>query len=258
MHETLRFVGKVVEGTISRTADRWFLSITVEMPDLHSVRRENQAVVGVDLGVSALATLSTGEKVAGPKAYSATLKKLRQLSQHFSRQMEAAKVRAGLKPGEPIPKGMHIPWSENMRKTQRRIARLHARIANIRANTLHQLTTDLVERFDVIAIEDLNVAGMLKNHPLARAIADMGFGEFRRQLEYKAAQRGKTVIVVNRWYPSSKTCASCGYKIPKMPLAVREWTCPECHTHHDRDINAAINLRRVAESSVRGSSPVPA
>ncbi|MCL5116464.1 MAG: transposase [Firmicutes bacterium] len=258
MHETLRFVGKVVEGTISRTADCWFLSITVEMPDLHSVRRENQAVVGVDLGVSALATLSTGEKVAGPKAYSATLKKLRQLSQHFSRQMEAAKVRAGLKPGEPIPKGMHIPWSENMRKTQRRIARLHARIANIRANTLHQLTTDLVERFDVIAIEDLNVAGMLKNHPLARAIADMGFGEFRRQLEYKAAQRGKTVIVVNRWYPSSKTCASCGYKIPKMPLAVREWTCPKCHTHHDRDINAAINLRRVAESSVRGSSPVPA
>ncbi len=258
MHETLRFVGKVVEGTISRTADCWFLSITVEMPDLHSVRRENQAVVGVDLGVSALATLSTGEKVAGPKAYSATLKKLRQLSQHFSRQMEAAKVRAGLKPGEPIPKGMHIPWSENMRKTQRRIARLHARIANIRANTLHQLTSDLVERFDVIAIEDLNVAGMLKNHPLARAIADMGFGEFRRQLEYKAAQRGKTVIVVNRWYPSSKTCASCGYKIPKMPLAVREWTCPKCHTHHDRDINAAINLRRVAESSVRGSSPVPA
>ncbi|WP_082343991.1 RNA-guided endonuclease InsQ/TnpB family protein [Sulfobacillus thermosulfidooxidans] len=255
MHETLRFVGKVVEGTISRTADRWFLSITVEIPDRHSVRRENQAVVGVDVGASALATLSTGEKVVGPKAYAATLKKLRHVSQHFSRQMEAAKVRAGLKPGEPIPKGMRIPRSETMRKTQRRIARLHARIANIRANTLHQLTTDLVERFDVIAIEDLNVAGMLKNHPLARSIA---FGAFRRQLEYKAAQRGKMVVVVSRWYPSSKTCSSCGYKLPKMPLAMREWTCPECHTRHDRDVNAAINLRRVAESSVRGSSPVPA
>ena len=145
-----------------------------------------------------------------------------------------------------------------MRKTQRRIARLHARIANIRANALHQLTTYLVNRFDVIAIEDLNVAGMLKNHKLARAIADRGFGEFRRQLEYKAAQRGKTVVVVSRWYPSSKTCSSCGYKVPQMPLAVREWTCPECHTHHDRDINAAINLRQVAESSVRGSSPVSA
>ncbi|MCY0898026.1 MAG: RNA-guided endonuclease TnpB family protein [Firmicutes bacterium] len=188
-----------------------------------------------------MATLSTGEKVAGPKAYATALKQLRRLSRHFSRQMEAAKVRAGLKPGEPIPKGMHIPWSENMRKTPRRIARLHARIANIRAHAWHPLTTDLVERFDVIAIEDLNVAGMLKNHPLARAIADMGFGEFRRPLAYKAAQRGKTVVIVSRWYPSSKTCASCGYTMPKMPLTMREWTCPACHTPHDRDINAAIN-----------------
>ena len=119
-------------------------------------------------------------------------------------------------------------------------------------NALHQLTTMLVERFDVIAIEDLNVTGMLKNHKLARQIADMGFGEFRRQLAYKAAQRGKTVVVVDRWYPSSKTCSACGYKIPKLPLSVREWTCPACHTHHDRDINAAINLRKVAESSMGG------
>ena len=103
---------------------------------------------------------------------------------------------------------------------------------------MHQLTTDLVERFDVIAIEDLNVAGMLKNHKLARVIADMGFGEFRRQLEYKASRRGVTVVVVNRGYPSSKTCSACGYKVPNIPLSVREWTCPECHTHHDRDTNA--------------------
>ena len=100
----------------------------------------------------------------------------------------------------------------------------------------------IVTRFDVIDIEDLNVACMLKNHKLARAIADMGFGEFRRQLEYKAAQRGKTVIVVNRWYPSSQTCSTCGHKVPQLPLSVREWTCPGCGTHHDRDINAAINL----------------
>ncbi|MHB1957242.1 MAG: RNA-guided endonuclease InsQ/TnpB family protein [Sulfobacillus sp.] len=256
MHESLRFVGKVLGGTISRTADRWFLSVTLEIPAPPCIRRENQAVVGVDLGISAWATLSTGEKIPGPKAYATAMQKLRQLSQHFNRQMEAAKVRAGLKPGEPIPKGMHIPWSENMRKTQRRIARLHARIGNIRTHTLHQLTTDLVDRFDVIAIEDLNVAGMLKNHKLARAIADMGFGEFRRQLEYKAAQRGKTVIVVNRWYPSSKTCASCGQKMAKMPLSVREWTCPACGTPHDRDINAAINLQTVAESSMDGCPSV--
>jgi len=258
MHEPLRFIGKVVEGTVSRTADRWFLSVTVEMPDPPSVRRESQAVVGVDLGVSALATLSTGEKIVGPKAYAAALTQLRRLSKQCSRQMEAAKVRAGLQPGQPVPKGLRIPWSKNMRKTQRRMARLHARIANIRADALHQLTTDLVKRFDVIAIEDLNVAGMLKNHPLARAIADMGFGEFRRQLEYKAAPRGKTVVIVSRWYPSSKICSRCGYKVPTMRLSVREWTCPVCQTHHDRDVNAAINLRTVAESSVGGFQPVPA
>jgi putative transposase len=252
MHEPLRFTGKVLQGTVSRTADRWFLSVTVEIPDPPCIHRENQAVVGVDLGISALATLSTGEKIMGPQAYAVAQATRRRLQQHFSRQMEAAKVRAGLKPGQPIPKGMHIPWSQNMVKTQRRLARLHARIANIRANALHQLTTMLVERFDVIAIEDLNVAGMLKNHKLARAIADMGFGEFRRQLEYKAAQRGKTVIVVNRWYPSSKLCSACGYKMEKMPLAVREWICPRCQTHHDRDVNAAINLRTVAESSRDG------
>ena len=256
LHEPLRFVGKVLSGTISRTADRWFLSVTVEIPDPPSIRRENQAVVGVDLGISALATLSTGEKIVGPKAYADALTQLRRLSKQFSRQMEAAKVRAGLQPGQPIPKGMHVPWSKNMRKTQQGIARLHARIANIRADALHQLTTDLVQRFDVIAIEDLNVAGMLKNHPLARAIADMGFGECRRQLAYKAAQRGKTVVIVSRWYPSSKTCSSCGYKMPKMPLAMREWRCPECHTPHDRDINAAINLRRVAEISMGGCPSV--
>lgn len=258
MHETVRFVGKVLEGTVSRTADRWFLSVTVEIPDPPGVHRENQAMVGVDLGVSALATLSTGEKIIGPQAYVAAQATLRRFQQHFSRQMEAAKVRAGLKPGQPIPKGMHIPWSKNMVKAQRRIARLHAQIANIRENALHQLTTMLVERFDVIAIEDLNVAGMLKNHKLARAIADMGFGEFRRQLEYKAAQRGKTVVVANRWYPSSKTCSQCGYKAAKMPLSVRIWTCPQCHTHHDRDINAAINLRQVAESSMGGCPSVSA
>ena len=102
MHEALRFVGKVLDGTISRTADRWFLSVTVEIPDPPHILRENQTVGGVDLGISALATLSTGEKFVGPKAYAAALKKLRQLSQHFSRQMEAATVRAGLKPGEPV------------------------------------------------------------------------------------------------------------------------------------------------------------
>ncbi len=257
LYEPLRFIGTVGGGTVSRIADRWYLSLTVEIPDPPSVHRENQTVVGVDLGVSALATLSTGEKIVGPKAYAAALKKLRGLSKRFSRQMEVAKVRAGLKPGQPIPKEMLIPQSQNMVKTQRRIARLHAPIADIRADALHQLTTMLVERFDVIAIEDLNVAGMLKNHKLARQIADMGFGEFRRQLEYKAVRRGKTVLVVDRWYPSSKLCSACGYKMPKVPLAMRDWTCPQSQTHHDRDINAAMNLQKEAETSFTASPGAP-
>ena len=199
LHEALRCGGQVGEGTVSWTADRWFLSVTVESGDPPAVRRDNQAGGGVDLGVSALAPLSTGEKIVGPPAYAAALKTLRRLSQQFSRQMEAAKIRAGLRPGDPLPQGMHIPWAENMATTPRRIARLHARIAHMRADAWPPLTRYLVDRFAVIAIEDLNVAGMLKNHKRARAIADRGCGEFRRPLEYTAAQRGKTVVIVHRW-----------------------------------------------------------
>ncbi len=140
---------------------------------------------------------------------------------------------------QPIPKGMHLAWSKHMVKTQRRIVRLHARIANIRADALHQLTTDLVERFDVIAIEDLNVAETRKNHRLARAIADMGFGEFRRQLQSKAAQRGKTVVVVNRWYPSSKICSGVDTKCRKCRSR-----CGSGRVRSVRPIMTATSTRR--------------
>ena len=258
MQEPLRFIGRVVSGTISRIAARWYLSVSVEIPDPPIVHRQNHTVCGVDLGISAMATLSTGEKIVGPKAYATALAELQSCQRQYSRQMEAAKVRAGLEPGQAIPKGMLIPRSANMRKTQNRMARIHARVAQIREDFLHKLTTDLIQRFDVIVIEDLHVAGMLKNHHIARAMADMGFEEFRRQLEYKATQAGVSVIVANRWFPSSKLCSACGYKMAKMPLNIREWTCPQCQTHHDRDVNAAINLQHVAESSVGSSSPVPA
>ena len=258
MHEPLRVIGHVVSGTISRIADRWYLSVSVEIPDPPIVHRQNHTVCGVDLGISAMATLSPGEKIAGPKSYAAALKQLQHVQRQYSRQMEAAKTRAGLKPGQAIPKGMHIPRSANMKKTPQRLARIHARMAHIREDFLQKLTTDLVRRFDVMVIEDLHVAGMLKNHHIARAMADMGFGEFRRQLEYKATQAGVPLIVANRWFPSSKLCAACGYKMATMPLSVRTWTCPACDTLHDRDVNAAINLQHVAGSSVRGSSPVSA
>jgi putative transposase len=139
--------------------------------------------------------------------------------------------------------------SANRRKAKTKLAKLHASIAAIRSDALHKLTTDLTRRFHTIGIEDLNVRGMVRNRHLARSIADMGFFEFRRQLEYKSAMRGGLVVVADRFYASSKTCSACGHKLEKLPLAVREWTCPDCGTIHDRDVNAAMNLKNMAVSS---------
>lgn len=229
MRETLRFNGKIMSATVSRVADRWFVSITVDAPDsLPLPHAENQGAVGVDLGVSALATLSTGEKVEGPKAHKALLCRLQRLSRGLSRKVKG---------------------SENRKKAKVKLSRLHARIGNVRSDGLHQLTTDLTRRFHTIGIEDLNVRGMVKNRHLSRAVSDMGFFEFRRQLDYKAAKRGGMIVVADRWYPSSKTCSCCGQKLETLPLSVREWTCPECGSVQDRDVNAAINLRNLAVSS---------
>ncbi|MCY0858743.1 RNA-guided endonuclease InsQ/TnpB family protein [Cupriavidus sp. D39] len=126
---------------------------------------------------------------------------------------------------------------------------MHARVSCIRYDALHKLTSDLARRFHTIGIEDLNVRGMTKNRHLARSVADVGFFEFRRQMEYKAAMLGGVVVVADRWFANSKTCSCCGYKMDALPLSVREWTCPSCGTPHDRDVTAAINLRSYAVSS---------
>lgn len=230
MHESLRFAGKIMSATISRVADRWFVSVTVDTPDLsHLPKAENQGVVGVDLGVSALATLSTGEPpIAGPKARKALLTRLQRLSRSLSRKAKG---------------------SANRQKAKQRLARLHVRISNIRKDALHQVTTNLTRRFHTIGIEDLNVKGMMKNRHLALSVADMGFYEFRQQLAYKAAQRGGILVVADRWFASSKTCSCCGHRLKNLLLSVRNWTCPECATEHDRDLNAAINLKNYAVSS---------
>lgn len=229
MRESLRFAGKIMSATISRVADRWFVSITVDTDDMPKHKAENQGVVGVDFGVSALATLSTGEPpIPGPKPHKALLNRLRRLSRSLSRKQKGSRNRA---------------------KTRTKLARLHARIANIRQDALHKLTTDLTRRFHTIGIEDLNVRGMMRNRHLARSIADMGFFEFRRQLEYKAAMRGGQVVVADRWFPSSKTCSACGSVQQDMPLSVRQWICPDCGACHDRDLNAARNLATYAVSS---------
>lgn len=227
MREALRFSGKVKSAVVSRTADRWFVSLHVEIDHTTPVR-ENQAVGGVDLGVSSLATLSDGSRVSGPKALRSNLARLKRLSRSLSRKVKG---------------------SAHWHKAKAKIARLHARIGNIRADALHKLTTELVGRFTVIGIEDLNVRGMMANDRLSRSIADMGFHEFRRQLTYKAAMYGSRVVVAGRWHPSSKTCSACGAVLEALPLSVREWQCSDCGAHHDRDVNAAKNLRKIAVSS---------
>jgi putative transposase len=227
MREEVRFAGKIVAATISRTAHRWFVSLTVDIPEM-PIMRENQGVVGVDLGVRTLATLSKGENVPGAKPHKALLGRLRRLSCSLSRKVKG---------------------SANRAKAKAKLSRLHARIANVRKEMLHKMTTMLSRRFDVIGIENLNVAGMIANRRLARAISDMGFFEFRRQLEYKAAMQGAKVVVVDRFFPSSKLCSDCGFHAGEMNLDVRQWTCTNCGESHDRDLNAAKNLRNAAASS---------
>jgi putative transposase len=228
MREQLRFAGRIVSATVSRHARRWYASITVDTLEVSLPPAENQGAVGVDLGVTRLATLSTGEVFTGPKALRTLLERLRRLGRSLSRKVKG---------------------SRNWSRAKLALARLHARIGNLRREGLHQLTTQITRRFHTIGIEDLNVKGMLANRHLSRAIADMGFYELRRQLAYKAAWRGGEVVVADRWYPSSKTCSTCGHKLEQLALEVRGWTCPDCGTTHDRDVNAAINLKNMAVSS---------
>jgi len=228
MCESLRFEGKIVSASIVRSAGRWFASIVVDTSSSFLPPTENQGVVGVDLGVSALATLSTGETFVGPKALRSLLSRVKRLARSLSRKVKG---------------------SRNYTKAKIKLARLLARIADMRRDGLHKLTTSITRRFQTIGIKDLNVKGMLANHCLARSIADMAFGELRRQLEYKAAWCGGQVVVVNRWYPSSKTCSCCGHRLDVLGLQVRQWHCPTCGALHDRDVNAAINLRNMAVSS---------
>jgi putative transposase len=226
MREDVRFAGRILSATISRRANAWYASFAIEVEHETDVRIDD-TVVGVDLGITALATLSDGSKVAAPKPLRRHLQKLKRLSRSLSRKQRGSRNRA---------------------KAKTKLARLHRRVADIRVDALHQLTTWLT-RYRTIVIEDLNVAGMLANRSLSRAIADVGFFEFRRQLQYKAAMAGSTVVVADRWFPSSKLCSTCSVKNEFLALSERTWTCASCGTSHDRDFNAARNLERYAESS---------
>ncbi len=223
MTEELRFRGKILSAVVSCTANRWFISIAVEFEQEEAPTRENQAV-GVDLGVKHLAVLSTGDKYEGPKSLKRSLAKLRRLSKSVSRKTKG---------------------SANRRKAVAKLSKLHWRITCVRNDYTHKLTTSLVTRFTHVGIEDLNVRGMTANRKLARHIQDQGFGEFRRQLEYKAAPTGTKITVAGRFYPSSKTCSKCGTVKEVLALSERVFRC-ECGLEIDRDLNAALNLKSLA------------
>ncbi|KAB2341787.1 RNA-guided endonuclease InsQ/TnpB family protein [Actinomadura rudentiformis] len=207
--------------TVSRdTAGRWFVSLLVEDPTIRLLPATDTAV-GVDAGLDHLLTLSTGEKITNPRHERRDRDRLAKAQRHLSRKAK----------GE----------GANRAKARRRVARIHARIADRRRDTLHKLTTRLVRENQTIVIEDLTVRNLLKNGKLARAISDAAWSEFRSMLEYKASWYGREVIAVDRWFPSSKLCSTCGALQDKMPLNVRTWTCG-CGTTHDRDVNAANNI----------------
>jgi putative transposase len=222
MREALRFQGRVLSATVSRSADGWYVALLVDTEQrLQAVC--DRGAVGVDLGIATLATLSSGDCAPALKPHRA------------ARQRVVRRARSVRR----TTKG-----SANRGKAKAKLARLHLRIANVRKDALHKLTTRLASEFSTIGIEDLNVKGMVKNRRLARSISDSGFGEFRRMLEYKAAMTGAQVVVVDRFFPSSKTCSECG-TIHDMPLGNRRMQC-ECGNDMDRDLNAAINIRRQA------------
>jgi putative transposase len=235
MREALRFTGKLLSAVVSRTADRWYVSLSVQVEAL-PVSGENQAGrVGVDLGIRHLATLSTPrEHIDGPKPLKAALKKLRRLNRELARR---------------------VKFSAHWRQTKRKLGRLHARIANLRADSLHKLTTRLTQTYAEIVIEDLYVKGMTQNRKLARAISDMGLGMFRQMLTYKAERDGVTVTVADRWFPSSRLCCRCGHAHDGLTLADRVFVCPACGFTDDRDFHAADNLARYPWLMGNGHAP---
>ena len=214
------FEGRILSATITRKADRWFVSVTVEM-EIADPEPVVEEPVGVDLGIKTLATLSDGTMFTNRRSLERRLRKLRSLSKSLSRKKKGSK---------------------NREKARLKLAKLYLKVFNIRQDTLHKLTTYLAKNHSRIVIEDLCVSGMLKNRRLSRAIADVGFYEFRRQLEYKCKWYGSELVIALRFYPSSKKCSMCGNIKKDLGLSERTYTCDVCGLELNRDLNAAINL----------------
>ena len=220
---------RVLRMTVSRRAGRWYAALTVEREEPAAAKETPRGgAVGIDLGIKTLATLSDGTVIKNPRYLRKAERKLKRAQKVLSRKTTGSKRRA---------------------KARAKVARLHARVANQRGDAIHKATTWLTQTYSEICIEDLNAAGMVKNHHLAKAVMDASFGEFRRQLEYKTARTGARLHIVDRWYPSSKMCSKCGRVKAKLSLNERVYTCDGCGLVMDRDLNAAINIK------VAGSAP---
>jgi putative transposase len=198
---------------------RWTVSLLVDVEIEPLSKSPNQ--IGIDLGITSLVALSTGEHIANPKGFQAKRAKLRKVQKALSRKQKG---------------------SNNRYKARLKVAKVYAAISDARNDFLHKLTTRLVRENQTIAVEDLAVKNMIKNRLLSLSISDASWGELVRQLEYKCAWYGRTFVKIDRWFPSSKRCGHCGHIVEKLPLHIREWDCPKCGTHHDRDVNAAKNI----------------
>lgn len=206
--------------TVSLTpSGQWYISFLCEV-EIAKLPPADQHT-GLDMGITSLITTSDGEKITNPKPYKVHKRKLARAQKNSARKVEG---------------------SANRKKAQRKVARIHQKISDIRKDQLHKLTTRLVRENQSIAIEDLAVRNMLKNHCLAGSISDASWGMLKSMLEYKCNWYGREFRVVDRWFPSSKTCSCCGHVVSKLPLSIREWECPKCGASHDRDVNAAKNI----------------
>lgn len=223
IHWSRTFSATPTTITITKdTAGHYFISFLVEeeIPALPVI----EARVGVDVGLKDVAVLSTGEKIANPRHLQRSERRLKHAQRNLARKQ---------------------PGSKNREKARRKAAREHVRIADQRRDSLHKLTTRLIRENQVVCVESLAVTNLVRNHMLAKAISDVSWGELVRQLEYKAAWYGRTLVKIDRWYPSSKRCHACGHLLDSLPLNMRQWTCPVCGVQHDRDINAAKNILAV-------------
>ena len=227
IHRELPNGATIKQATITKKNNKYYIAITFNdnIPTPKPVVAQNS--IGLDVGINSLVATSKDVKIANPRYTAKYARQLKLASRHLSRKQHSRK------------KGDNTPKSKRYLKQQAKVAKIHEKIANSRSDYIHKITNEITNQYDVICIEDLNVKGMIKNHKLAKHIADVAWGELRRQLTYKCERKGKFLITVDRWLPSSQICSSCFAMTGKKPLNVRKFICPICGTIHDRDINAA-------------------